>query len=246
MVAVVVVAAGKGKRMNSDIPKQYARFPDGKMILRHTLDHIFALPDLMCVQVVISPSDFSYYEHAVQGLDKALLLPPAFGKETRQQSVFQGLISVEAHYPKCKAVIVHDAARPFADIHLFQEVVTPILSGEAVAVYPAIPSVDTLRMISDEKGIAGETLDRTQVHAVQTPQAFDFNDLLDAHVYATDQGQLDLTDDIVVMQWAGHTAHYTSGSPLNFKITTPDDMYRATTVLRIMKRDQQVISHVVL
>ncbi len=214
-IAVLIVAAGRGSRAGEGLPKQYRPIA-GKALLSHTLDTLSsALPDAI-IQVVIHPDDTGLYDTAAQ--DRAIE-PPAFGGGTRQESVQNGLMALQKHEPEF--VLVHDAARPFIDAATIERLLIKLRSG-AKAVLPATKVTDTLKSVSN--GVIAHTVDREHLYAVQTPQAFHFDSLIDAHAATTGK---ELTDDGAVMEAAGFQVQIVEGNPENFKITTAADFEKA-------------------
>src|SRR5215470_16746471 len=185
MVAAVVVAAGRGLRAGGDQPKQY-RTVGGEPVIRPSLAALAAHPGVAAVQPVIHPDDVARFEAASAGL---ALLPAVFGGATRQASVHAGLEALASRRPD--VVLVHDAARPFASTALISRAIIAATSGAAV---PVLPVVDTVKTVDRSGAITG-TIDRGQLRAVQTPQAFGFELLLQAHRRAAADGRNDFTDD---------------------------------------------------
>jgi len=216
--AVVIVAAGRGSRMASDGPKQYMDLC-GQSILRRTITRFLEHPSIDLVQVVIHEEDGPLYEAAVGAHSK--LLSPVFGGATRQQSALAGLEALEAHDPG--KVLIHDGARPFVSGEVIDAVLDGV--GAGVCALPAIAIADTIK-----KGSAGElpmveeTIPRENLYLAQTPQGFDFRDILPAHRRARAQGIDSFTDDIAIGEWAGMNALLVAGSPQNRKITTRRDL----------------------
>jgi 2-C-methyl-D-erythritol 4-phosphate cytidylyltransferase / 2-C-methyl-D-erythritol 2,4-cyclodiphosphate synthase len=220
-VAVVVVAAGQGTRAGGDRPKQFRRIGD-ESLLRRTLLMLVEAPNVGLVQPVIRPEDRDLFDHAAAKLD---VLPPAFGGATRQASVRAGLEALAGRKPHI--VLVHDAARPFA---------TPALVARAIAAaekngaaVPAVAVTDTVKAV-DDAGFVAQTLDRSRLRAIQTPQGFAFAPLLDAHRKAKAAGREDFTDDAALAEWAGMKVAVFDGEPGNIKITNSDDFLRAETM----------------
>lgn len=216
-VAAVVVAAGRGRRAGGDLPKAYQRV-GGHPLLRLSLRLFAGHAKLCCVQPVIHADDQALYSSAAAGLD---VLPPVLGGETRQASVRAGLEAVAAHRPDI--VLVHDAARPFVSEALISRAIAGAASGAAI---PGIALADTVKTV-DTAGRVAQTLDRTQLRAIQTPQGFHFATLLDAHRRAVTAGKRDFSDDAALMEWAGHAVTVFAGEPGNVKLTTADDFTRA-------------------
>ena len=218
-VAAVIVAAGRGRRAGAaDVPKQF-RPIGGEVMLRRTLATFAGAPRLTLVQPVIHADDVALYRAAAAGFD---LLAPVSGGATRQASVRAGLESLVPHAPDI--VLIHDAARPFASAALIARAID---AGEATgAAIPALPVTDTIKRVAAD-GHVGETLDRSQLRAVQTPQAFAFAPLLEAHRSAAAQGRDDFTDDAALAEWAGIKVAMFAGESGNIKITTPEDFARS-------------------
>jgi 2-C-methyl-D-erythritol 4-phosphate cytidylyltransferase / 2-C-methyl-D-erythritol 2,4-cyclodiphosphate synthase len=217
-VAVVVVAAGRGSRAGGDLPKQYLQFA-GEPVIRSSLSLFAWHGEIGAVQAVIHPDDRPLYEAASSGLQ---VLPPVPGGATRQASVRAGLEALTRRAPDI--VLVHDAARPFCSSSLVSRAIAAAAnSGAAI---PAIEVTDTIKRI-DPDGRVAETMDRALLRAVQTPQAFAFRPLLDAHRRATMEGRHDFTDDAALVEWAGVKVTVFAGESGNVKLTTDEDFSRA-------------------
>jgi 2-C-methyl-D-erythritol 4-phosphate cytidylyltransferase/2-C-methyl-D-erythritol 2,4-cyclodiphosphate synthase len=217
-VAVIIVAAGRGTRVSGDVPKQF-RPIGGETILRRTLRTFVEAPVPVLVQPVIHADDEALYRGAAEGFD---LLRPVIGGATRQASVRAGLQALVPHAPEL--VLVHDAARPFASAALIARAIAA--AQETGAAIPALPVTDTIKSV-DRHGFVGETLDRAHLRAVQTPQAFAFAPLLEAHNRAAREGRDDFTDDAAIAEWAGMKVAVFAGEPSNIKITDRQDFARA-------------------
>jgi len=218
-IAAVVVAGGRGLRAGGDLPKQYREFA-GEPVIRPALSAFLSHPQIGAVQPVIHPQDEDIFRAATAGLEK--LLPPVCGGATRQASVRAGLEALTARTPGI--VLIHDAARPF---------VTGALIGRAItagkkngAAVPAVAIVDTVKKI-DDASIVTETLDRNHLRMVQTPQAFAFDLIMQAHRRAAAAGIADFSDDAALAEWAGHPVSVFEGDAGNVKLTTNDDFTRA-------------------
>ncbi len=218
MVAAIVVAAGRGLRAGGDIPKQYREIL-GDPAIRPALAAFARHSGVSTVQPVIHPDDAGHFANAVAGLD---LLPPVHGGATRQASVRAGLEALVRRRPE--VVLIHDAARPFVSEAL---ITRAIMAGQATgAAIPAVSVSDTVKSV-DGNGVVTGTIDRTPLRLVQTPQAFAFNVLLDAHRRAQQAGREDFTDDAALAEWAGLKVATFAGDSANVKLTTSDDFARA-------------------
>jgi 2-C-methyl-D-erythritol 4-phosphate cytidylyltransferase/2-C-methyl-D-erythritol 2,4-cyclodiphosphate synthase len=217
-VAAVVVAAGRGLRVGGDLPKQYRQIL-GEPVIRPSLATLAGHAAISAVQPVIHPDDAALYQGATEGLT---LLPIVHGGASRQASVCAGLEALERHGPDL--VLVHDAARPFASPALITRAIAAArMSGAAV---PVIAVADTVKTV-DAAGAVTGTIDRTHLRLVQTPQAFGFAALLDAHRRAKAVGRDDFTDDAALAAWAGLAVTTFEGEAGNVKLTTNDDFTRA-------------------
>jgi 2-C-methyl-D-erythritol 4-phosphate cytidylyltransferase/2-C-methyl-D-erythritol 2,4-cyclodiphosphate synthase len=217
-VAAVVVAAGRGLRVGGDLPKQYRQIL-GEPVIRPSLATLAGHAAISAVQPVIHPDDAALYQGATEGLT---LLPIVHGGASRQASVCAGLEALERHEPDL--VLVHDAARPFASPALITRAIAAArTSGAAV---PVIAVADTVKTV-DAAGAVTGTIDRTHLRLVQTPQAFGFAALLDAHRRAKAVGRDDFTDDAALAAWAGLAVTTFEGEAGNVKLTTNDDFTRA-------------------
>ena len=218
-VAVVVVAAGRGNRAGGTRPKQF-RHLHGEPLVRTTLRKLVDHPQIGFVQPVIHPDDAALFQEAASGLT---LLPAVNGGATRQASVHAGLEALAAQNPPPDIVLVHDAARPFLTASLIERAIAAM--DTAPAAVPALPVSDTVKTV-DLAGRVTGTLDRAMLRTVQTPQAFHFATLLDAHRRAAQAGRDDFTDDAALAEWAGMTVAVFDGEAENIKMTTAEDFDR--------------------
>jgi 2-C-methyl-D-erythritol 4-phosphate cytidylyltransferase/2-C-methyl-D-erythritol 2,4-cyclodiphosphate synthase len=218
-VAAVVVAAGRGYRAGGDMPKQY-RAIAGEPVIRPTLTAFLRHPLVDAVQPVIRPDDADAFRIATAGLDN--LLPPVPGGATRQASVRAGLQALRAAAPEL--VLIHDAARPFLSGDLISRAIAAATQHGAAV--PAIAITDTVKQI-DAQDMISETLDRSRLRTVQTPQAFAYDLIVALHGRAAAAGREDFTDDAALAEWAGHRVNAFPGESTNVKLTTNDDFERA-------------------
>lgn len=213
-VVALVVAAGRGRRLGGEIPKQYLDLA-GRPVLRHTLAAFAVNPQIDAVRAVIHPDDRGLYDAAALGLN---LLDPVDGGASRQDSVRLGLESLSQFDPD--VVLIHDGARPFVDAGIIGRTIAA-LDRHAGAI-AALPVSDTLKRGTD--GMSTGTVERAGLWRAQTPQAFRFAAIVDAHRAAAGE---DLTDDAAVAERAGLDVALVAGSEDNVKITTLADLERA-------------------
>ena len=223
-VAAVVVAGGRGLRAGGDVPKQYREIA-GEPVIRPALAAFLSHPQVGAVQPVIHAQDESAFRAATAGLKD--LLPPVLGGATRQASVRAGLEALASRAPD--TVLIHDAARPFlTDALIGRAIAAGKANGAAV---PAVAVADTVKKIDDTAHVT-ETLDRSHLRTVQTPQAFAFSLIVAAHRRAAAAGLADFSDDAALAEWAGHRVSVFEGEAGNVKLTTNDDFARAEMLRR--------------
>jgi 2-C-methyl-D-erythritol 4-phosphate cytidylyltransferase/2-C-methyl-D-erythritol 2,4-cyclodiphosphate synthase len=228
-IAILIVAGGRGSRAGDGPPKQY-RSIAGKTLLARTLHGLhMAMPEAT-LKVVIHKDDLDHYAASAAELppsDLERLLPPAFGGASRQESVRNGLEALATEGAP-DIVLIHDAARPFADAALIARAIEAASIHGAAA--PGVPLADTIKQI-DDAGFVAATPDRARLCAVQTPQSFRFDLILKAHRAAAAGGS-DYTDDAMVAEAAGVKVHIFEGDAANFKLTTQQDFNRAMELLK--------------
>jgi 2-C-methyl-D-erythritol 4-phosphate cytidylyltransferase/2-C-methyl-D-erythritol 2,4-cyclodiphosphate synthase len=217
-VAALIVAAGRGTRAGGEIPKQY-RALAGVPVLARTASAFVDHPSIAIVQVVIDPADRALYDASLAPSPR--IVAPVAGGASRQSSVLAGLEALAIQSPPPDIVLVHDAARPFVSSELIARSCEAVVPG-VVAAVPGVPLADTVKQV-DGTGHVVATPDRAALRAIQTPQAFDFASLLDAHRRAASVPDLAVTDDAAVMEWAGHSVAVFAGDPANGKLTLPED-----------------------
>jgi len=215
--AVVLVAAGRGLRAGAGGPKQY-RSIGGKTVIFRAMEPFCAHPEIFAVQPVTNPDDAAAFNDAVQGLRHE---PPAKGGATRQNSVLAGLEALASQKPDI--VLIHDAARPFVSAGLISRAIEAAARNGAAI--PTIPVTDTIKMV-DDSGNVEATPERARLRIAQTPQAFRFDVILEAHRRAAREGLSDFTDDGAIAEWAGLTVATFEGDGANMKLTTPEDFVR--------------------
>jgi len=199
-VAAVVVAGGRGVRFGG--PKQFLPF-NGTTVAGHAVASARIVADVV---VLVVPEG---YQGDGEGADLVVA-----GGDSRSASVRAGLAAAGL----ADIVVVHDAARPMASAELFLRVVAAIRDGADAAI-PGLALTDTVKRVAD--GIAVATLNRDELVAVQTPQAFRREALVAAHASG-----LDATDDAALVELTGGQVAVVPGERDNIKLTEPDDIRR--------------------
>jgi len=210
-VSGIVVAGGRGERFGA--PKQFLQAGDLRLV-----DYAVAAAAATCDEVIVVLPVGSAWE----GMPVAAAVP---GGASRSASVRAGLAATD---PEASIVVVHDAARPLASVELFELVIDAVRSGADAAV-PAVGVADTLKRVAG--GVVVETVDRADLVAVQTPQAFSASALRRAHASGDDA-----TDDAALIEAAGGRVVAVLGDPRNLKVTTLADLALVTTLLEAAPR----------
>ncbi len=220
----VVPAAGVGRRMGSEIPKQYLPLM-GRPVLDHTLEKLLSCPSISGVCVALSPDD-GWWSSCSSASDPRILR--ATGGSERCYSVLNALGRLKKEAAASDWVLVHDAVRPClrrSDI----EKMIGALGEHDVGGILGIPLQDTVKRVGMSRRIK-ETLPRAQLWRAFTPQMFRLGTLSTALANAIESGNL-VTDESSAMEFAGHAPVLVEGQPDNIKITQPDDLTLAAFYL---------------
>jgi len=214
----LVVAAGRGERAGGGVPKQYRELA-GEPVLRRTIRALMRRFRAADIRVVIDPSHRALYEASVGDLG---LPEPVAGGATRRDSVYAGLVALEADPPG--EVWVHDAARPFVSVALLDRLAQALVLEPAAV--PVVPVTDSVARLED--GRIGRYVPRERLARVQTPQAFRFDLLLRAHRTAGDGS---FADDASLVRAIGEQVAVVEGEEDNIKLTTAADFAKARRML---------------
>jgi len=206
------------------IKKPYMEL-SGKPILAYALGAFQRCSFIDSIVVVTAKGDESRCIHDVvriYGIDKPLSV--VTGGDTRQESVFNALQELSSN---TDVVVIHDAVRPFVT----EDMILKSIDGanQYGSAIMAVPVKDTIKE-SDDDGFVWKTLDRRKLWAIQTPQTFKYDLIMKAHLYAR-ENNIQATDDAYLVEQIGHKVKLIMGSYENIKITTPEDISIAKTIL---------------
>lgn len=220
---VIIVAAGRGARMQSETPKQYLPLA-GKMVLEHSISLFQSMPECGSIMVIINPDDAKSVHALRSRYNKIGFIQ---GGHARSDSVYNGLKAL-SHISDKDIVLIHDAARPCISRHMVRALVASLEAGYGATL--ALPVSDTLRKgdIQDSV-IAGEQIPRDALWRIQTPQAFYYGDILKAHQNAGPETSA--TDDTALASQIGLKIKLVQGSEQNIKITYQQDIMMAENFL---------------
>ncbi len=218
LTGALIVAAGKGIRSKSIVPKQYLHF-GRKNVLEKNIENFIHEPLIDFVIVVINKEHIGFYEKAIAKINNSKLLPKCFGGKTRSQSVKKGLKAIADI--GCKKILIQDGARPFTSNEIIKNCIKGLDKFDVV--FPGITIPDTL--YSQKKENNRITIDalgpnRDSLIRAQTPQAFHFDYIYRSHM----SNEEHYTDDVNLALLDKKKIDIVSGSKYNFKITTPEDI----------------------
>lgn len=222
--SAVIVAGGRGRRMNMDVNKQFVPI-GGKPVLAWTLEAFDNCDAIDEIVLVVNQDDMEYCRTKIikpHGIKKMKAVVP--GGLERQNSVYNGIRAVSE---RCDFVLIHDGARPFIRETSIKDSLDAAHHCGAACV--AVPVKDTIKTSDDEGYIQG-TLDRSKIWSIQTPQVFRYPIALEAHEKALQEGYLG-TDDAVLAERAGYRVKLVMGSYDNIKITTREDLILGKAIL---------------
>ncbi len=232
--AVLIVASGRGSRAGGEIPKQYQNIGKNS-VLWNSINNFINHQNIDKILVVIHPDDIELYQKTIQGLDAKKLLPYSFGGTERQYSVCNGLKAISPLQPQ--NILIHDGARPFITPSLIDNLLTAC--DEYLGAIAAQPITDTIKSVKNQAdNFIDKTLDRNLLWAAKTPQAFDFNAIIQAHAKVSQMGEDKLfTDDAAIFEYLDIAVKLVKTNNDNIKITYPEDFLWAAAKLKAKEND---------
>lgn len=219
-VDVVIVAAGMGTRLGLNIPKAFVDL-NGRPLLEYSLETFGDFPKTGRIAVVVP---YDRLESAREFLERRQFSVPVSlvpGGKYRWQSVRNGAGTCSTEW-----ILVHDAARPFVTPGVIEDLLQK--HKEYRCAVTAVPETDTIRRFRGDCCV--ETLDRSEIVRIGTPQLFHRESLMDA-LSRAELREVTPTDEAVLMEECGHSVGFAWGDPLNFKITTSSDLETAEAIL---------------
>lgn len=218
MVSAIILAGGRGKRMESEVSKQYIEIK-GKPILYYTLKKFIDCKCIDNITLVLPKDEIEYCKNEILekyslNIDKIIS-----GGNERQDSVYNALESIV----KTDIVLIHDGARPFVSDRIIEQGIEFAKTYGAAA--PGVTPKDTIK-IKNEECFSIETPNRDKLVAIQTPQVFKFNTILECHRKIKND-KIVVTDDTMVAELYGNKVYLYEGDYTNIKVTTPEDLILA-------------------
>ena len=225
MNSAIIVAGGKSERMGPDVDKAFLSL-GAKPVLVYSLLAFEKCPDVDEVVLVVRKERIEAARCAVQMFGCKKVIKIIAGGNQRQQSVANGLAEISA---ESVVVAVHDGARPCVTIDLISETIKSAAQyGSGVA---AVKITDTVKEV-DKGMIIAQTIDRTKLWQVQTPQAFKV-DLLRKAFDMVVKKKIKITDEASSVELISDNVRLVQSSSSNIKITSPDDLVLAAAVMRL-------------
>ena len=222
MISAIVLAGGRGKRMNYHKSKQFIEIK-GKPVLVYTLEKFIYNKSIDEVILVLPEDEVAYCKKEVLQKYSLKVDRIVIGGKERQDSVFNALEAME----KADIVLIHDGARPFINEKIIEEGIKYANIYGAAA--PGVTPKDTIK-IKNEDNISVDTPDRNTLVAVQTPQCFKYDEIYQCHRKIKEENAI-VTDDTSVVERYGHKVYLYEGDYTNIKITTPEDLILAERLI---------------
>ncbi|WP_303211174.1 2-C-methyl-D-erythritol 4-phosphate cytidylyltransferase [uncultured Clostridium sp.] len=222
MISAIVLAGGRGKRMNYHKSKQFIEIK-GKPVLVYTLEKFIYNKSIDEVILVLPEDEVDYCKKEVLQKYSLKVDRIVIGGKERQDSVFNALEAME----KANIVLIHDGARPFISEKIIEEGIKYANIYGAAA--PGVTPKDTIK-VKNEDNISVDTPDRNMLVAVQTPQCFKYDEIYQCHRKIKEENAI-VTDDTSVVERYGHKVYLYEGDYTNIKITTPEDLILAERLI---------------
>lgn len=231
----IVLAGGSGKRMKSNVKKQYIEL-EGRPLIYYTLKAFEHNDTVDGIIVVTSKEDIEYMNvEIIKKYEITKIKGIVEGGKERYNSVYNALCFIENKYNQCDYVAIHDGARPFINGKIIEESFVSV--KEHMAVVSAVRVKDTIKK-SDCNNCVEKTIPRDNLWQIQTPQTFNFEMLKKAYDKMFEKGdEVGVTDDAMVweMTYLNKKIYISEGNYFNIKVTTPEDLVYARAILECEK-----------
>ncbi len=234
MNIALIIAGGRGERMNQDIPKQFINVYD-KPVIVYTLEAFQGHPDIDRIAVVCLEG----WEQILRAYAKQFNITKldvfAMNGSTGQESIKNGIMALKDVCHGDDIVLVHDAIRPMVSREIISDCIAKCKThGSAISV---IPCNEAILECSSDRASSGKTIPRDSLMRTQTPQAFTYSRILAAHEEALKRGITNSVASCTLMIELGQVVHFSVGSEKNLKLTTVDDIEIFKALLKSEKSD---------
>ena len=217
MISAIILAGGKGKRMGAPVSKQFIEIK-GKPIIYYTIKKFSENKKIDNIVVVLSKDEVGYFKENILEKYNLKVDNIVIGGTERQDSVYNGLKSLED--TNTDIVLINDGARPFISDRIIDDGIKFAQVYGACA--PGVMPKDTIK-IKNESNFSVSTPERGSLVAIQTPQVFKFNEILECHEKIK-INNIVVTDDTMVAEKFGYSVYLYDGEYTNIKVTTPEDL----------------------
>lgn len=220
MNIALIIAGGKGQRMQQEIPKQFLNVND-KPVIIYTLEAFQSHPDIDAIGVVCVDGWHDILKAYARQYKISKLEWVVSGGENGQSSIRNGLEETEKRYGPEDIILVHDAIRPMVSHEIISDCIVQCKRhGSAVSIVPC----NTVALRRTTEQTSSEVVPRDKLALTQTPQAFPLKRLCDAHRRAKELGITNSIASCTLMIELGETIHFSIGAETNIKLTTQDDL----------------------
>ena len=219
----IILAGGRGKRMDSNISKQFIKIND-EPIIYYTLKAFKEFKEIDEITVVLPKDEIEYFKNNILNKYNLKIDNIVEGGEERQDSVYNGLKSLK----DCDIVLIHDSARPFISKSILKQGIK--FAEKFGACAPGVVPKDTIK-IKEKSNFSKKTPNRNDLCAVQTPQCFKYDLIMKCHEEIKKQN-ISVTDDTMVVEYFGEKVYLFDGEYTNIKITTPEDLILAEWMVK--------------
>ncbi len=218
--SAIIVAAGKGERMRSDVKKQFLPIL-GRPVLSHTIEAIGKSNLVKEILLVVSEEDIILAKDIAASSDCDKVTQIIAGGKSRAESVAKGISEIS---PDCDIVLIHDGVRPCVGVSLIESCIKNACEYGASAL--GVKEKNTVKRVNQD-GFIEETLNREEIVEMQTPQCFRYEIIKQAY----ENFDASATDDCALVEGLGVKIHITEGSYANLKLTTREDLLMLSALL---------------
>lgn len=229
--AVIILAAGLGKRMQAGCNKMFLTI-QGKTVLEHTVQAFQNSDAVDGIVIVVREAELAQVQQMVPQKVYPKIIDYAGGGKERQDSVYCGLQVLPREYER---VLIHDGARPMVTQDLILRLLQPL--SPSCGTVAGVPAKDTVKRV-DKDGMVVETLERSQLWNIQTPQCFYTDTIRRCHQQAQQEGYYG-TDDASLAERYGVSVQIVQGYYENIKLTTPEDLAVAELFLQRIQNSER-------
>lgn len=222
----IILAGGKGKRMNAPVSKQFINI-EGKPVIYYTIKKFEECSKIDEIVLVLPKDEIEYFNSEIQNRFNFKISKIVEGGKERCDSVYNALCAVD----DADIVIIHDGARAFVTSEIIENGIN--YAKEFAAAAPGVMPKDTIK-IKDESSFSKDTPNRADLVSVQTPQCFRYSLIKECHEMIQSEG-VNVTDDTMVVEHFGNKVYLYEGSYKNIKLTTEEDLILANAFVKCEK-----------